>query len=569
MTAYAGVEEYQTAARAFLFGKNFSITGWLRLIAARVGEFEGASTRERAVLVLDAIGVLPPRDQPCKNCGMMPEPVPAPARGDYPLGLAYRCACAGRKALRSAVSDSIWATGDIYKFLLFTLLYLEEYPRPVILRELGIAKTTYSSWSRRVREFLSYQVLSGLVGDSGSPRIGGPGQRVEMDETLIQRTKPWSQPFQKARRTRKRHQTWLWGAAASDDGYRHGEVVFVPLLDLEHPRGRVALQAALLATVRPGSIVLHDDWGAYRAIQWSTLPFEHGPRNTVNHSKEIKNIFGEHTNHIEAVWSALKRWLRKRGGGRIVTDQLDLSALTWEFTWRLRARAQGTIGTFFRNLTTTILQSPELMHAPIEVERPLLAADAVGSHCATGTGPIFDSSEEDCQTATTEIPSFSDSESFEHESQRFGPDASPSEGVDPPKLVPAAAADIEDAPRTATTEAMSSSEGEAAACDAKRRRHAEPPFGDGCSQSPACGSTPAAACAADAAARDGPPPARDANSGVRARHLRRNVELRCFGTSAGCAACTAARGSLPGRGLRHTAACRVRVEAEIARASSQ
>ncbi len=78
---------------------------------------------------------------------------------------------------------------------------------------------------------------------------------------------------------------------------------------------------ALLATVAPGSRILHDDWGAYRALPWSSLPYEHSPRSVVNHSKEIRNIFGESTNHVEALWSSLKRWWRAHHGGRMPTDE--------------------------------------------------------------------------------------------------------------------------------------------------------------------------------------------------------------------------------------------------------
>lgn len=108
---------------------------------------------------------------------------------------------------------------------------------------------------------------------------------AQIDETLLNRKKKAAAPFCRQRRPVK--QRWLWGAATAD-GLRGGQVAFVLLLECGKPRGAAALRAALLATIAPGSLVIHDDWGAYRAIDWSTLPFEHSPRSVVNHSKEIR-----------------------------------------------------------------------------------------------------------------------------------------------------------------------------------------------------------------------------------------------------------------------------------------
>jgi hypothetical protein len=435
------------------------------------------------------------------------------------------------------------------------------------MRELEISGQTYSSWSRRIREFMAYQIISGLVGGDG-PQVGGPGVRVEIDETLIQRGKPRSHPFQVARRSRKRHQLWLWGAVAGDRGYEHGEVAFVALDSLDHPRGRDALQAALLATVRPGSIVIHDDWGAYRALQWSALPFQHGPRNTVNHSKEIKNVFGEHTNHIEAVWSALKRWLRRRGGGRIVTDQMDLSALTWEFVWRRRAQHGAAIGTFFAAMTTCILQSVEIARRPIVVESPLTAAAAAVSRGAPSPEPSrCDSSDDDARTATTHVLSFWETDSEVSGSPRSAPRALAPVGAPPDGASGSAAAGVDDVPLTATTDVMSASSDEAIAPDAKRFR--------GSGHGADAGALPLAladdlAPGADAATDDGAAGSecrllRGADRTGRARYMRRGVELQRFGTTDGCAACNAARLGASGAGVRHSVACRARLERELAR----
>ena len=128
----------------------------------------------------------------------------------------------------------------------------------------------------------------------------------------------------------------MWGAVA-EHGLHDGHVVFVLLDDLDLGRSANALTQAVLKCIAPGSCVIHDDWGAYRAVQWESLPFDHDSRCVVHHSKEIVNIFGEHTNTIESVWGVLKKWLRSRHGGKVPSDPETLEGELWEFVWRKKA----------------------------------------------------------------------------------------------------------------------------------------------------------------------------------------------------------------------------------------
>ena len=61
------------------------------------------------------------------------------------------------------------------------------------------------------------------------------------------------------------------------------------------------------------------------------------PHELVNHSKgEIVNSKGYTTNHIEGRWSAAKRWLKKKHGGRMPThnDRRKWTRLFDEFSYR-------------------------------------------------------------------------------------------------------------------------------------------------------------------------------------------------------------------------------------------
>ena len=67
---------------------------------------------------------------------------------------------------------------------------------------------------------------------------------------------------------------------------------------------------------------------------WTVADLHH---EVVNHSAgEIVNVNGFTTNHIENKWSVVKRWLRKRAGGKLpsYSDRAQWIRLLAEFSWR-------------------------------------------------------------------------------------------------------------------------------------------------------------------------------------------------------------------------------------------
>ncbi|CAK0889227.1 unnamed protein product [Prorocentrum cordatum] len=94
--------------------------------------------------------------------------------------------------------------------------------------------------------------------------------------------------------------------------------------------------------LRKGMVVATDGWKAtiatIRQIKdrdgWSDRDLKH---DIVVHSKgEVKNQRGFTTNHIENRWSVLKRWLKKRLGGRLPTtsDRRKWARWVTEFQYR-------------------------------------------------------------------------------------------------------------------------------------------------------------------------------------------------------------------------------------------
>ena len=108
---------------------------------------------------------------------------------------------------------------------------------------------------------------------------------------------------------------------------------------MEGPRDHRALDRLVRRHICPGSYVIHDGWGGYVNIKWAGYDMEH---TSVNHSKELRNIQGLTTNHIEGTWSVLKRWLRKHFDGRLPTCEASVQHGLVEFVWRRLQTSQGS-----------------------------------------------------------------------------------------------------------------------------------------------------------------------------------------------------------------------------------
>jgi len=62
----------------------------------------------------------------------------------------------------------------------------------------------------------------------------------------------------------------------------------------------------------------------------------------LNHTEgEIVDLHRNTTNHIEPRWSVMKRWLRKRAGGKVPSGRLGLQRYLREF--QFRKAAEGSV----------------------------------------------------------------------------------------------------------------------------------------------------------------------------------------------------------------------------------
>jgi len=224
-----------------------------------------------------------------------------------------------------------------HQFLPWVFFYGCGYSSDVLATELQVHVNTLRSWRFWLQNPFAWDLTIGVP--LTRKIVDGLGIRVQIDASHLLRAKPQSAPFGRACaaqiRAGEQQARWVWGAQEGAERDAGGQCVIILLdADLDQPCGAAALRQALLENVAAGSRIIHDDWGAYRALDWESLPFLHDARSVVNHSKDIKNIYGENTNHIEGVWGSLKRWLRFRCHGQLPRWARILEGYIVEFLWR-------------------------------------------------------------------------------------------------------------------------------------------------------------------------------------------------------------------------------------------
>ena len=121
----------------------------------------------------------------------------------------------------------------------------------------------------------------------------------------------------------------------------------------------------------PGSTIVSDCWASYHSLG---LPGSQYLHLTVNHSKHFVDpvtgrfdgsvcccvsvllgpyyIAGAHTNHVEGLWSAVKRFIRDKP----VKDANDLSLWLHVYMWKNWSSNSGTEYLFFNMLKQIIEQ---------------------------------------------------------------------------------------------------------------------------------------------------------------------------------------------------------------------
>ena len=128
-------------------------------------------------------------------------------------------------------------------------------------------------------------------------QIGGPGEIVEIDESMLSK--------RKYNRKRSLNQVWVFG----------GIVRGKPLecfIEVVESRNRPVLLDVINRRSKPGSTISSDSWRAYSNLTELLPEKDFEEHKVVNHSENLINPEDQedHTQNIEAFWSSFKRNLR-------------------------------------------------------------------------------------------------------------------------------------------------------------------------------------------------------------------------------------------------------------------
>lgn len=179
-------------------------------------------------------------------------------------------------------------------------------------RQLGVTYKTAWRMCHLIREYM------GQV--DGNAMIGGEGEIVEIDETLIGGRMPGS-----GHGNYRANKTVVLGMVE-----RGGELVtaIVPNVKKE------SLFPVIADTVMPGTIIHTDQLNGYRALPSIGLSYGHA---SVNHNREEWARDNCHVQTIEGFWSQLKRGIN---GTHIHVSAKHLSKYLGEFEYRWNMRDQ-------------------------------------------------------------------------------------------------------------------------------------------------------------------------------------------------------------------------------------
>lgn len=174
-------------------------------------------------------------------------------------------------------------------------------------RELGLCNKTTIEWNGIIREVITADLMR-----RKTTKIGGPGETVEIDESVFTKRKNNS--------GRVLPQLWLLGGICRSDG----RCFLTQIPD----RKAETLLAAIKENVEEGTTIFTDCWKGYKSEDLEDAGFAHF---TVNHSYNFVNPEdGTHTQNVERMWSALK-WRNKRHRG---TARHQIDSYLEEFIWR-------------------------------------------------------------------------------------------------------------------------------------------------------------------------------------------------------------------------------------------
>jgi hypothetical protein len=162
-------------------------------------------------------------------------------------------------------------------------------------REAALESSTSLSSVHRWWHVLSLFTLHWLK--KNQEKIGGEGKVVEVDEAIVRR--------RKYKKGRKKKEMWVVGGIERGAGGKGRAFI-----EVVKDRTKETLEGVIVRNVERGTKIYTDCWAGYNGLEAAGFP-----HRTVNHSTNYVNPEDPdvHTQHIENLWSVLRRYWKFRG----------------------------------------------------------------------------------------------------------------------------------------------------------------------------------------------------------------------------------------------------------------
>lgn len=188
-------------------------------------------------------------------------------------------------------------------------------PKEFAEKEFKLSSEAITDWNNFIRESVSLELQA-------CPAMGGPGQDVQIDETLFRDCRKYNRGrMMTGNNILPRHSNNYGGI--EDHGPWAFGLIWIEtgetwLFKVDR-RNAETLGPIIAVNVLPCATMISDEWWAYSCIlhleggqgRWLNLNWL-----TVNHSENfIDPVTGANTQTIEQVWQKAKRRLVRNGGG--------------------------------------------------------------------------------------------------------------------------------------------------------------------------------------------------------------------------------------------------------------
>src|SRR6218665_849741 len=212
-------------------------------------------------------------------------------------GYLWRCKKCKKK--QSVLKDSFLENAGISpaKFVYIVFYWATRIPLQATMQHIAISTHTGVDYFRFLRDICSWKLLSTTI------QLGGPGKEVQIDVSL-----QVNAVFRRDRNV----EMWVFGAYDVEE--KVGYVTYVS------ERDAATLLPIIQKVVVPGSVVLSDDWAAYRDISNMPGNYQHRIVNQVN---------GGHTNNVQTYCRRANASFKRRSKD-LIQGHLH------EFMWRER-----------------------------------------------------------------------------------------------------------------------------------------------------------------------------------------------------------------------------------------